>query len=239
MAPDAGQGGGELMDLRQILRGWFTPDEDGRTRPLQHASRDFQSGFDGAARSARQGAPVYVLNAMSRSGIPGWQGLARERNVEDARQRGLEAPSSVPVSDALRVALRDTLASPADTQSYRPSPAPSFDASAPETASENRAFLDARARAQEAIREEGYPTLNDPAYQQSGQALAAAIDQNRADRAEIERRSGITWEQWWRHRGRQDVNHETTPEDTNLLTRYRFGPTPRYERAESRRPGPR
>lgn len=227
------------MDLRQILRGWFTPDEDGRRRPLEHASRDFQAGFDGAARNARQGAPVYVLNAMSRSGIPGWQGMARERNVEDARQLGLEAPSPVPMNDALRIALRDTIAPPADTQGYRPSPAPSFSDSAPETALENRAFLDARTRAQEALREEGYPTFNDPAYQQSGQALAAAIDQNRADQAEIERRNGITWEQWWRHRGRQDANHPITAEDQNFLTRYRLGPTPRYERAESRRPGPR
>jgi hypothetical protein len=227
------------MDLRQILRGWFTPDEDGRRRPLEHASQDFQSGFDGAARNARQSAPVYVLNAMSRSGIPGWQGMARERSAEDSRQLGLEAPGPVPMNDALRIALRDTIAPPADTQGYRPAPAPSFSDSAPEAALENRAFVDARTRAQEALREEGYPTFNDPAYQQSGQALAASIDQNRADVAEMQRRQSIPWALWWQHRGRQDANHETTPEDTNLLTRYRFGPAPRYERAESRRPGPR
>ena len=91
---------------------------------------------------------------------------------------------------------------------------------------DNQAAREAIQRAQLAIRDEGFPTFNDPAYQQAGQAMASALDQNRADVAEMQRRQSVPWEQWWHHRGRQDANHEITAEDQNLLTRYRWGAAP-------------
>lgn len=91
---------------------------------------------------------------------------------------------------------------------------------------DNLAAREAIQRAREALRSEGYPIFNDPAYQQSGQAMADAVDQNRAATAEMQRRQSIPFSAWWHHRGRQDANHEITPEDQNPLTRYRWGEAP-------------
>lgn len=113
----------------------------------------------------------------------------------------------------------------------------------PQTQAEmdNIAAQEAIARARRAIREEGVPIFNDPAYQQSGQAMAAAVDQSRAAEAEMERRQGVSWDQWWHHRGRQDPQNipPLSLETYDLPRRYRWGPAPDPNQLSRQRPRPR
>ncbi len=99
----------------------------------------------------------------------------------------------------------------------------------------NQAFRDARTRAREQIRNEGYQFV-DPGYIQQGQAYAQAVDRNRAAQAEMQNRENVSWEDWWRFRGRQD-GHVVAPFD--FANAYRAGPVPERYSARSRNPGPR
>jgi len=239
------------MDLRQALRDWFGNEQEGQPSAMQRASQRFQSGFDNTAIRARQRLPTGVVNALSQSGIPGWQGLRTARNQQDAADFGLEAPTQAPIANDLRAALRDVILPSAQQGVYASSSAsvptgvrrgvepPDGPQGQSFTEQDNRAFLDARERARALIEQDGSPYLTDPSVQQAGGALAAAVDANRAARDEVARRSGITWDQWWHYRGRQDANAPRTAADANLMTRYRWGRAPRYEGAESRRPEPR
>lgn len=107
---------------------------------------------------------------------------------------------------------------------------------------DNQAAREAILRARRAIQEEGAPIFNDPMYQQSGQALASAVDQNRAAEEEMRRRQGVTWQQWWHHRGRQDPRNIPPPSlaTYDLPQRYRWNEAPDPNQlARGRRPGPR
>ncbi len=235
------------MDIRQALlslmgRNEDEPEDD-QPSFLERESARFQGRFDGLARDTRQRLPRRVVGALSNSGIPGWEGMSRERYAQDASDYGLEAPTTAPVSGTLRTALRDALvggeAIDPDTYS-QPLPgvvrgvAPPDAPQGPSQAQlDNQAFLDARTRARAQIEHEGSPYLSDPNVQRSGQALAAAVDQNRASQDELRRRQGVTWNDWWHYGGRQAGV-------TDLgQTAYRFGRTPPRYSAESRRPGPR
>lgn len=218
------------MDLRQALREW----NEGMAR----ASRDFQGAFDGAARRTRQALPPSVIRAMSESGIPGWEGISRARNVQDASDLGLVAPSQAPVSNALRASIGDVVVTPGYASDGAPMQAPTTSTarrgvappSAPpgpsQTQQENQAFREALLAARAAIRTEGTPVFSGPSYQRAGQAYAQSIDDYRAAQDEVARREGVTWEQWWRHRGRQDANRPTAPEDFDFARRYRWGQAP-------------
>jgi len=217
------------MDLRQALREW----NEGMAR----ASRDFQGAFDGAARRTRQALPPSVIRAMSESGIPGWGGLSRARNVQDATDLGLVAPSQAPVSNALRASIGDVVA-PGYATDGAPAPTPSASSarrgveppSAPlgpsQAAQDNQAFREALMAARAAIRTEGAPVFRDRPYQHAGQAYAESMDDYRAAQAEVDRREGVSWDQWWRHRGRQDANRPVAPEDYDFARRYRWGRAP-------------
>lgn len=246
------------MDIRQALLSLMGRDSDdepanGRPSRLSRASESFQTRFNGLANSTRQRLPLRVIDALSHSGIPGWEGMSRERYAQDASDYGLEAPSGAPVQDSLRTALRDALAGgeaidpdaaysaplPGAVRGTAPPDAPQ---GPPQTQLDNQAFLDARTRARTAIAQEGTPYLSDPNVQGAGQALAAAVDQNRASQQEVERRQGVSWDQWWRHRGRQDPRNvpPISPQTYDLLQRYRWGRTPDPNQlAGQRRPGPR
>lgn len=214
------------MDLRQALREW----NEGMAR----ASRDFQGAFDGAARRTRQALPQSFVRAMSESGIPGWGGLSRARNVQEASDLGLVAPSQAPVSNALRASLgdvrlhADALDAPipaAPPPGVRRGVAPPDAAQGPsQTQQDNQAFREALLAARNAIRTEGMPVFGDPSYQHAGQAYAQSMDEYRAAQDEVARREGVSFEQWWRHRGRQDANRPPAPED--FVRRYRWGPAP-------------
>lgn len=217
------------MDLRQALREW----NEGMAR----ASRDFQGAFDGAARRTRQALPPSVIRAMSESGIPGWGGLSRARNVQDASDLGLVAPSQAPVSNALRASIGDVVApgyasdgasaqTPAASSARRGVVPPSAAAGPSQAQQDNQAFREALIAARAAIRTEGTPVFDDPSYQRAGQAYAHSMDDYRAAQDEVARREGVTWDQWWRHRGRQDANRPPAPEDYDFARRYRWGQAP-------------
>lgn len=226
------------MDLRQALRDWFGEDaRQRRSAAFSRASQDFQGAFDGAARNTRQALPIPVVRALSSSGIPGWEGLSRARNTQDASNLGLEAPSQAPVSNALRVSIGDVMlpdgaqqAPPmtaAETGGVRRGVAPPNAAPGPSQAvQDNQAFREALRAARAAIRTEGAPVFRDRPYQMAGQAYAQSMDDYRAAQAEVERREGVSWDQWWRHRGRQDANRQVAPEDMDWARRYRWGPAP-------------
>lgn len=244
------------MDIRQALLSLMGRNEDetetDQADPMARASNGFQSRFDGLARNTRQRLPRRVVGALAHSGIPGWEGMSRERYAQDASDHGLEAPTTAPVSGTLRTALRDALvggeAIDPDTYS-QPLPGVAHGVAPPDaphgpaqTQLDNQAFLDARTRARTAIAQEGTPYLSDPNVQGSGQALAAAVDQNRAAQQEVERRQGVSWDQWWHHRGRQDPRNIPPPslETYDLPRRYRWGRAPDPNQlARQRRPEPR
>mgnify|MGYP007071607891 CR=1 FL=1 len=236
------------MDIRRALLSIMGRNEDdepsnGRPSRLAQASQDFQTRWNGAARDMRQRLPSGVVGALAHSGIPGWEGMSRERNAQDARDFGLESPTNAPVSPTLRTALRDALtggdligaetySAPIPGVAHGMAP-PDGPQGPPQAQLDNQAFLDARTRARAAIAQEGTPYLDDPNVQASGQALAAAVDQNRASQDELRRRQGVSWDDWWHFGGRQAG--VTDPS----LPAYRFGRAPPRYRAESRRPGPR
>lgn len=58
--------------------------------------RDFRTGFNNAAANVRQSLPRGVLRGLSNSGVPGWEGLLRERGAADAMQAGLQPPAHNP-----------------------------------------------------------------------------------------------------------------------------------------------
>lgn len=218
------------MDLRQALREW--------NEGIARASRGFQGAFDGAARRTRQALPAPVLRALSASGIPGWQGLSRARNMQDARNIGLEAPSQAPVANALRVSLGEAMLpgempqAPSPISAVDPSGVrrgvepPSAPLGPSQAAQDNQAFREALMAARAAIRTEGAPVFRDRPYQHAGQAYAESMDDYRAAQAEVDRREGVSWDQWWRHRGRQDANRPVAPEDYDFARRYRWGRAP-------------
>lgn len=203
---------------------------------MARASREFQGAFDGAARSTRQALPRSVVRGLSESGIPGWEGMHRERNAQDASNLGLEAPSQVPVVNALRVSMGEVMLPPSAanfTEVYEtPTELPRrglAPPSAPATTHDiqnDQAFREALMRARGAIRTEGLPTFGDRSYQRAGQAYAQSMDDYRAAQHEVARREGVTWDQWWRHRGRQDANRPVAPEDFDFARRYRWGQAP-------------
>lgn len=235
------------MDIRQALLSLMGRDEEapanGRPSRLARASQDFQSRFNGLANSTRQRLPLRVVGALSDSGIPGWGGMRQARNVQDASDFGLEAPSAAPVSDPLRLALRDTLVgggsfAPETYNTQTPTVArgrepPSAPQGPPQAQLDNQAFLDARTTARAQIAQEGVPYFQSPSVVEAGNAMAASVDQNRMSQDEMRRRQGVLWEDWWHYGGRQ-----AGPTDPSQPA-YRFGRAPPQYSAESRRPGPR
>lgn len=91
---------------------------------------------------------------------------------------------------------------------------------------DNQAFAEARLRAQEGIRNEGYPYWNSPATRDAMGNRVDAIEQERRARAEQQRREGVTFDQWWRLRGRQDEN-APPPRPFDLNSAYRFHSPPK------------
>lgn len=240
------------MDIRQALLSLMGRNEDetedDQADPLARASNGFQSRFDSMARNTRQRLPRRVVGALAHSGIPGWEGMSRERNVQEASDYGLEAPTGAPVQDSLRTALRDAMVGgeAINPDTYAPPVPGALRGRAPPDAPQgtsqaqldNQAFLDARTRARAAIAQEGTPYLSDPNVQRSGQALAAAVDQNRAARQEVQRREGVSWDQWWHHRGRQDPRNipPLSIETYDLPQRYRWGRAPDPNQGSQQQP---
>ncbi len=87
-------------------------------------------------------------------------------------------------------------------------------------ADDNAAWQDARRRARASIAQEGYPYFQSPTVRDAGAALARSVDEDRALRAELARRQGVSWQDWWHFGGRQaGVNEPNAPA-------YRFGRAP-------------
>lgn len=95
----------------------------------------------------------------------------------------------------------------------------------PQADLENQAFAQARQRAQQGIRNEGYPYLRSPSVQDATANRVDAIEQERQARAEQQRREGVSFDQWWRFRGRQDEN-APLPRPFDLNSAYRFNSPP-------------
>lgn len=191
--------------------------------------RDFRLGFDTAAANVRQALPDSILGALSNSGIPGWQGLQRAQAT--ARAAGMDAPGEIPLPQG--TGLGAVMSQP---KPLGPPPMPvngpvnmgMRDASIfpPNQAQiENRDWADARARAIAGIQEEGYPYMSSPSWVASRVEMDRALERNRAARAERERREGVSFEQWWRHGGRQDPS-QYDPDDPA----YRFSRLPESAR---------
>lgn len=103
---------------------------------------------------------------------------------------------------------------------------------------DNQAWQEAQMRARLAIQQDGVPYFESPSVVNAGDALASAVDANRAAEMEQARREGVSWEDWWRFHGRQDQsNPGALPFD--LRNAYRTGPAPARFGARSQRPGPR
>jgi hypothetical protein len=103
---------------------------------------------------------------------------------------------------------------------------------------ENQAWQEANRMAQEYIAQNGTPYFSSPSVLNAGDAMASAVDRNRAAQQEVARREGVSWEDWWRFHGRQDQsNPSASPFD--LRNAYRTGPAPARFGARSQRPGPR
>jgi hypothetical protein len=98
------------------------------------------------------------------------------------------------------------------------------------------AYREAVLAAQRSIRDEGAPYFRSPSVVNAGDALASAVDANRAAQAEMARREGVSWEDWWRFHGRQG---EASAAPFDLQNAYRPGRAPPRFGAQSRRPGPR
>lgn len=104
---------------------------------------------------------------------------------------------------------------------------------------ENAAWRDAHSRARQAISQEGYPYFRSPSVVRAGDAMAAAVDTNRAARQEQARREGVSWDNWWHFRGRQDADAPlVAPFDFGSAYRTEPAPYDRYS-ARQRNPGPR
>lgn len=157
--------------------------------------RDFRSGFDQMAVNARQGLPRRAVTALSNSGIPGWQGLARQRSMTDAVQAGLAAPQQVPQQRG--VSLSEVLAGgSADDVPAPPMPAlPPRGFAPPEAPAvspyemENEAFRRALERARGSMRGNPDPTGLRAAAQRDLEPYRAAAEW---DRRRLDNRQSFT-----------------------------------------------
>lgn len=101
---------------------------------------------------------------------------------------------------------------------------------------DNQAWQEANRMAQSYIRNNGTPYFTSPSVVNAGDALASAVDSNRAAQEEMARREGVSWEDWWRFHGRQG---EANAAPFDFRNAYRPGRAPPRFGAQSRRPGPR
>jgi len=101
---------------------------------------------------------------------------------------------------------------------------------------DNQAWQEANRMAQEYIAQNGTPHFTSPSVVNTGDAMASAVDGNRAAQQEMARREGVSWEDWWRFHGRQG---EANASPFDLQNAYRPGRAPPRFGAQSRRPGPR
>jgi hypothetical protein len=101
---------------------------------------------------------------------------------------------------------------------------------------DNQAWQEANRMAQEYIAQNGTPYFTSPSVVNAGDAMASAVDGNRAAQQEMARREGVSWEDWWRFHGRQG---EANAAPFDLQNAYRPGRAPQRYGAQSRRPGPR
>lgn len=68
---------------------------------------------------------------------------------------------------------------------------------------ENQDWNDAVTRARQGIAQEGVPYAEDQGWLQDQSEMLRALEQERAARAEQERREQVSFEEWWRYGGRQ------------------------------------
>lgn len=124
---------------------------------------------------------------------------------------------------------REPWRSPADTGRMGVGDVARVGGNAPPSASwpnqadvDNQAWAEANRMAQEGIAQEGYPYMTSPSWVAARTGMDRAIDRNRADRAEQERRERVSFDSWWHFGGRQG----NEPVDPNAPA-YRFNPPPR------------